>query len=153
MQDVLIKANDTSLYDIQIDGADFASSEGFETAIPTSYFTDARAPAVQVQEAQNRRGWVGNILSVDIERELGGTLWILDQARLTEDTLNFAKSFAQESLQWLLDDGIARGVRIIVEKTGSRSISIFTTITTVDNTILKYVTLWRSTDFTRILAS
>ena len=151
MQDILVKSDERGLYDIQIDGADFASSEGFETAIPTSYFTDSRAPAVQVQEAENRRGWVGNILSVDLERELGGLLWILDQARITEDTLNFAKSFAQDSLQWLIDDGIARIIQISVEREGVENIRIFTNITTIDNTVLRYVTLWRSTDFNRIL--
>lgn len=151
MQDMLVKSDDRGIYDVQINGSDFASSEGFETAIPTSYFTDARAPAVQVQEAQDRRGWVGNILSVDLERELGGLLWILDQARITEDTLNFTKSFAQDSLQWLIDDGVARLVQITVEREGVDTIRIFTNITTIDNTVLRYVTLWRSTDFNRIL--
>jgi len=151
MQDILIKSDDNGIYDLQIDGSDFSSSEGFETAIPTSYFSDSRAPAVQVQEAGNRRGWVGNILSVDLERELGGLLWILDQARITENILNFAKSFAQDSLQWLLDDGEARIVQITVEREGVGEIRIFTNITTIDNTVLRYVTLWRSTDFNRIL--
>jgi phage gp46-like protein len=151
-QDVLIKPDENGLYDIQIDGADFASAEGFETAIPTSYFTDARAPAVQVQEAQDRRGWAGNILTIDIERELGGLLWILEQSRITEDTLNLAKSFAQESLQWMLDDNIARQVTVKVEQTGNREIRIFTDITTIDNTVQRYVTLWRSTDLSRTLS-
>jgi len=151
MQDVLIKSDSNGIYDIQIDGSNFASSEGFETVIPTSYFSDSRASTVQVQKAKDRRGWVGNILSVDIDRELGGLLWTLDQARITEDTLNFVKSFAQDSLQWLLDDGIARGVQITVEREGVKEIRIFTNIIAIDNTVLRYVTLWRNTDFNRIL--
>jgi len=150
-QDILIKSDDRGIYDIQIDGSDFASAEGFESAIATSYFTDSRAPAVQVQEAQNRRGWVGNILTAIVSRELGGLLWILDQARITNDTLNFAKSFAQDSLQWLIEDGLARSVQVSVIRNGSRGISILTDITTIENTVLRYVTLWRSTDLTRIL--
>lgn len=149
MQDMLIKANADGIYDLVIDGSDFASAEGFETAIPTSYFTDARAPAVQVQEAKNRRGWAGNILSADIERELGGLLWILDQARIIEDVLNFGKSFAEDSIQWMLDDGEARNVAVTVEQQDDSSVKIFTSITTPDNTVLKYVSLWRKTDFTR----
>ncbi|GAF91348.1 unnamed protein product, partial [marine sediment metagenome] len=104
MQDILIKQEDSGLYDIQVEGSDFASAEGFESAIPVSYFTDSRAPEVQVQEAKNRRGWVGNILTVDLGRELGGLLWLLDQARITEDTINFAKSYAQGSLHWMNED-------------------------------------------------
>lgn len=151
-QDVLIKSDAQGLYDIQIDGADFASARGFETAIPTSFFTDSRASAVQVQQAELRRGWAGNLLYLDDGRELGGLLWILDQARLTADTINFAKSFAQDSLQWLIDDGLARSIKITVVRDGGRSIKISTDIMTVDNSVQRYFTLWRSTDLSRVLA-
>lgn len=150
-QDVLIKGDDRGLYDIQIEKSDFASAYGFETAIPTSYFTDARASAAQVEEAERRRGWVGNILYLDDGRQLGGLLWILDQARLTADTINFAKSFAQGALQWVIDDGLARSIQISIERNGIRAIRIETDIFTIDNTVQRYVTLWRATDLSRIL--
>jgi phage gp46-like protein len=153
MQDILIKPDpETGIYDIEIDGSDFASAEGFETAIATSYFTDARADAVQVQEAQNRRGWVGNILYLDSGRELGGLLWILDQARNTEDTRNLAKQFAEGSIQWMPEDNVARSVESIVKEVDPRTSQIFTNITTVDNTVLRYVTLWRNTDLSRAIS-
>jgi phage gp46-like protein len=152
MQDVLIKPDATGIYDLVIEGSDFASAEGFETAIATSYFTDARADAVQVQEAQDRRGWVGNILYLDNGREIGGLLWVLDQARITEDTLNFAKAFALDCLQWMAEDNVARSVEVLVKKTDTRSTNIFTNITTVDNTVLRYVTLWRDTDLSRAIS-
>lgn len=152
MQDVLIQTTEGGLYDLQIDEErqDFQSAEGFESAIPTSFFTDARAPSVQVQEAIYRRGWVGNILFIDIGRELGGLLWILDQARITNDTLNLAKSFAEDSLNWMVIDGVARNVSVSFVQDGIRSIKIFTDITAIDNTVLRYVTLWRNTDLTKI---
>lgn len=152
MQDVLIQTTNEGLYDLQIDeeSHDFKSAEGFESAIPVSLFSDSRAPSVQVQEAKDRRGWVGNILFADIERELGGLLWILDQARITEDILNLAKTFAEDSLNWMVEDGLARNVNATVLQDGSRSIKIFTNITTIDNTVLRYVTLWRSTDQNKI---
>jgi phage gp46-like protein len=152
MQDVLIKPDAEGIYDLVVEGADFASAKGFETAIATSYFTDARANAVQVQEAQNRRGWVGNILYLDIQRELGGLLWILDQARNTQDTRNLAKSFAEGSIQWMPEDNVARSVESIVKEVDPRTSQIFTNITTVDNTVLEYVTLWRKTDLSRAIS-
>jgi len=152
MQDVLIQATKDGLYDLVIDEdrQDFASAEGFESAIPVSFFTDARAPSVQVPEAKDRRGWVGNILFADIERELGGLLWILDQSRITGDTLNLAKAFAEGSLSWLVEDGLARDITATVIQDGNRSIKIFTNITTIDDTVLRYVTLWRKTDPSKI---
>lgn len=153
MQDMLIQSDAGGVYDIQIDGADFASAMGFETAIPVSLFTDSRAPAVQVQDSKNRRGWVGNIRTIDIERELGGLLWILDQSRITSDTLNFARSYAQDSLQWLLDDGLARGVEVAVDKPTDRGIRVRIAITTIDNTVTRYIALWRATDLNRTLST
>lgn len=152
MQDVLVRTSEGGLYDLRIDEdrQDFQSSEGFESAIPVSLFTDARAPSVQVQEAKDRRGWVGNILFADIERELGGLLWILDQARITDNIINLAKTFAEDSLNWMVEDGLARNVSATVTQDGSRSIKIFTDITTIDNTVLRYVTLWRSTEPSKI---
>lgn len=152
MQDVLIQTTKEGLYDLVIDEdrQDFASAEGMETAIPVSYFTDARAPSVQVPESKDRRGWVGNILFADIERELGGLLWILDQARITGDTLNLAKAFTEGSLNWLIEDGLATNVTATVVQDGNRSINIFTDITTIDNIVLRYVTLWRKTDQSKI---
>lgn len=151
-QDVLIKANSRGLYDVQIDGHDFASAQGLESAVPTSLFTDARASITQVQEALNRRGWTGNILYADEDREIGGLLWLLEQARITNDTLNFAKSYAENSLQWLIDDGLARAIRVEVSRTSIRDIVISIDIFTIDNTIQRYIVLWRVTDLTRILA-
>lgn len=150
-QDVLIRADSRGLYDLQISGADFESAEGFETAIPVSLFSSARASATQVQDAKNRRGWIGNILYAEDDRELGGLLWILDQARITQDTLNDAKTYAQDSLQWMIEDGQARSIRVEVVKTSSRSIQILIDITEIDNTVQRYITLWRSTDLNRIL--
>lgn len=150
-QDVLIKSDAVGLYDIQIEGADFASAYGFESAIPTSFFTCARASAVQVQDAERRRGWVANILYFDDGRELGGLLWLLDQARITPDTLNFAKVYAQGALQWMIEDGIARSITVTVEQAGTRVITILTDIVTIENTVQRYVTLWRATDISRIL--
>jgi len=151
MQDVLIKQTSEGYYDLVVEDSDFSSAEGFETAIPTSFFTDARASSVQVQEASRRRGWVGNILTVDVSRQLGGMLWLLEQARITIDDLNFARAYAQASLKWMTEDSVAQQIEITVTQTDERAIKIFTNITQIDNTVLPYVTLWKNTDLSRIL--
>lgn len=149
--DVLIRANEYGLYDLVINGSDFDSAYGFETSIPVSFFSDARAPSNLVQEASRRRGWIGNILYIDDGRELGSLLWILDQARITEDTLNLGRSFTQESLQWMIDDNIARSITVTVERTSARGIEIYTDIIAIDNSVQRFLTLWRKTDLSRIL--
>lgn len=144
-QDILIKSDSNGLYDLQIEDKDFASAVGFETVIPVSYFTDARAPAPLVQDARRRRGWVA-------DSDIGSLLWLLDQARLTQDTINLARVYAQSALQHLMDNNIATGVTVSVGQSTARKITILTTITVANNDSQRYVSLWKSTDFKRIEA-
>lgn len=146
MQDVLIRANSDGLYDLVIEGNEFASAGGFETAIPVSLFTDARAPAALVAEPQNRRGWIGNLMTASTMRQLGSILWALDQTRITQETLNIARLEAQSALQWMVDDGVALGVLADVTRASQGSIVITIQITDTSNVVSRYQTLWRATD-------
>lgn len=146
MQDVLIRANSDGLYDFVIDGNEFASAGGFETAIPVSLFTDARAPAALVAEPQNRRGWIGNLMTASTMRQLGSILWALDQTRITQETLNLARLEAQSAFQWMLDDGVALGVLVDMSRTASGAITITIRITDTSNVVSRYQTLWRETN-------
>ena len=145
-QDVLLRIQDDGTYDLEIDGADFAAAEGFETAIPLSLFADARAPASRVPEAQRRRGWVGNIATADTGRQLGSILWLLDQARLTQDTVNDARSFARDALRWAQEDGVVLNGQVDVLRLGVRGTVIAITLTRSDNRTATYSALWRATD-------
>lgn len=149
MQDVLIRANSDGLYDFVIEGNEFASAGGFETAIPVSLFTDARAPAALVAEPQNRRGWIGNLMTAATMRQLGSILWVLDQTRITQETLNVARLAAQDAFQWMVDDGIALGVLVSLARSSRSSqsgIIITIQITDTSNVVSRYQTLWRATD-------
>lgn len=146
MQDVLIRANSDGLYDLVIEGNEFASAGGFESAIPVSLFTDARAPAALVAEPQNRRGWIGNLMTASTMRQLGSILWALDQTRITQETLNIARLEAQSSLQWMVDDGVALGVLADVTRASQGTIVITIQITDTSNVVSRYQTLWRATD-------
>lgn len=146
MQDVLIRANRDGLYDLVVDGNLFASAGGFETAIPVSLFTDARAPAALVAEPQSRRGWIGNLLTAQTMRQLGSILWVLDQTRLTQETLNIARLAAQDAFQWMIDDGVALAVLVDVVRASQTGIIIHIQITDTSNVVSRYQTLWRATD-------
>lgn len=146
MQDILIRANSDGLYDFVIEGNEFASAGGFETAIPVSLFTDARAPAALVPEPQNRRGWIGNLLTAATMRQLGSILWVLDQSRITQETINVARLAAQDAFQWMIDDGEALGVNVDVENNAKGRFVITINITDTSNVVSRYQTLWRATD-------
>lgn len=102
--DLKISLTDKGYYDLPISGGDFESTSGFESAILMSLLTDARADGAEMSPPQKRRGWIGNEMG-DIEGlNTGSKLWLLSQARLTQDTVNKAVDFARTALQWFIDD-------------------------------------------------
>lgn len=152
MQDILIRPQKSGLYDMEIDEdtRDFKSAEGFETAIPVSLFTDARAEESLVPNPKNRRGWVGNISTLENGFELGSLLWTLDQSRLTVDTLNRARAEARAALNWMLNSGQVTQIQVDVQFSNQREITIFIEFQSIENIIKRYVTLWRKTDATQL---
>lgn len=150
MQDVLIRANSVGLYDLVVDGNLFASAGGFETAIPVSLFTDARAPAALVAEPQNRRGWIGNLMTAQTMRQLGSILWVLDQARITQETMNIARLAAQDAFSWMTEDGVALSVLVDVTRASKGGFTIAIQITDTSNVVSRYQTLWRATDVSNL---
>lgn len=102
----LQKLNGKNYYDLYFDSTgDFAKTRGFNTALKMSLLVDARAAPSQVPEPQRRRGFWGNFMLGFANYELGSLLWLLNQARATQDTLNNAITFTQTALQWLIEDG------------------------------------------------
>lgn len=152
MQDILIRPQESGLYDMVIDedARDFESAGGFETAIPVSLFTDARAEESLVANPKNRRGWVGNISTLEDGFELGSLMWTLDQSRLTSDTLNTARVEARAAFDWMLRAGLVTQIQVEVERNSQREIVIYIQFQSIDNVIRRYVTLWRKTDATQL---
>jgi phage gp46-like protein len=146
-QDVLIRSDGFGIYDIELndDGTDLATASGFESTIPVSLFTDARAPSSSVAESRNRRGWIGNLRTLDQNRELGGLLWLYDQERVTAELLNNLRAAAEASLSFMIDDAIVQNVEVTPVINGDRSIRLLIKLTDLDNTINQYSVLWRKT--------
>ena len=147
-QDVLIQSDQFGNYDLPLNdaGTDFIDADGFESAIPVSLFTDARAPASSVADPKRRRGWVGNLLTIDANRELGGLLWLYDQGRITASLLSGIRNAVIASLDWMLQDGIITNITVEVTIESVRAIRISALLTGVDNNVNQYSVLWRRTN-------
>lgn len=144
-QDVKLEKGVDDIFDIPVENSDLATVDGVETAVFVSLFTDARAPAGTVKDAFRRRGWSGNILTLQDGFELGGLLWTLDQARLTQNTLNEGEDVVRISLQWVIDDGIADTVEVAMEQTGTRQGTITIELFKGIEVVGRYTTVWLST--------
>ena len=97
--------------DFVVVGPDLQSGSDLETAVLISLFTDRRADPGDVipDGSGDPRGWWGDSF---LPRPIGSKLWLIDRAKQTDQTLTRAKDYAQDALQWLVDDGIAGSVDV-----------------------------------------
>lgn len=117
----LIWDDENSCADLLVEGGGLATDEGLRTAILISLFTDARAADDdELPEAgADRRGWWGNAFPADdTDRagELGSKLWLLERSKATAEALRQAEEWARAALQWIVQDRIAAGVDVQVER-------------------------------------
>jgi phage gp46-like protein len=102
------------LFDWAIEGPSLEADDGLETAVIISLFTDRRANADDVlpDGGDDRRGWWGDGWP-DVDRDkIGSRLWLLSREKDMRQVVNRAREYARESLQWLIDDGVARQVEV-----------------------------------------
>lgn len=144
--DIKAVLNSENDYSLGIESGDFVPEDGFDTAIAMLLLTDARAEPSQVAVPERRRGWPGDLASPVANRTLGSWLWLVDQARLTADTLNRSINYAQLALNPLIEDNHAKSVVVTGEIVPRSGIALTIIITSVSGTTsTHYVKLWELT--------
>ncbi|KKM77206.1 hypothetical protein LCGC14_1372390 [marine sediment metagenome] len=101
---------------------DLESDNGLETAVIISLFTDRRAKVDDILPDPNnpdRRGWWGDLVSPEVkDDQIGSRLWLLNREKTLESVLERAKQYAEEALQWLIEDGVAVKIDVETERQG-----------------------------------
>lgn len=96
--------------DLVHDGSGLVPDDGLQTPIIMSLFTDAPATREELhifgKPEDDRRGFWGDAFPVVPGDRWGSKLWLLDGLPVTEELIEDARRFAEESLQWLIDDGV-----------------------------------------------
>lgn len=145
--DIDVNQNDENIFDIAFgDDGDFVKTQGFDTSLKIAIFEERRASSSEVPNVLQRRGWIGNVNADDQGFEIGSKIWIYLQSRLTNSTISSIKKAAQESLQYLIDDGLAKNVNVEILSVTSVKISVKATIE-FSNSIVEdiYYDLWINT--------
>lgn len=93
-------------YDLAIENGDFKLTQGFETALLVSLFSDRRAYGDEVPDPLKRRGWIGDLVSGISGDKIGSGIWFYEQSRLTIDVENGVRSEANMSLQWAVNENL-----------------------------------------------
>lgn len=104
--------------DFVVSGNDLETDDGLETAVFLSLFLDRRAedsdelPAGQT----DRRGWWADEFSTVEGDRIGSRLWLLARSKDVASVLPLAKQYAEEALQWLIDDLVAESLTATVTR-------------------------------------
>jgi phage gp46-like protein len=123
--DLDLQKTSDGYYDLHFDSdGDFAKTKGFNTALKMSLLLDARAAASQVADPVKRRGFWGNFMLGFANYELGSLLWLLDQARATQVTLNNAITFTRNALNWLIEDGHLDKINVAADYSSNNTLAV-----------------------------
>lgn len=137
--------------DLIFESNDLAQDDTLANSVFVSLFTDARASLedeLPDPNSTDRRGWWGDKI---LGFSPGSKLWLLDRSKVLDETLNQAIEYSEESLQWMVDDGIAEEVDVDAnwEETspGTWAMDLTVTITKDSTTIFSetYQLLWDNT--------
>lgn len=145
MPDVALRPDTNGIYDVAIANGDLVADDGLETSLIVSILSDARADESQVPQPESRRGWIGDLVATVPGYQYGSLLWLLEQARLTRDTLAQAENNARAALNWMIEDGLVQAIDVIASRQDGALILDVTMTSPDGSTIRKAFDLWRKT--------
>lgn len=125
MSDLSIMWKDGEGDVVSLDSA-LLTDDSLTNAIVISLFTDARV--------DNQRGWWGNDFNQNEERqvEMGSRLWTLARSKQLADVLDDAQAYAEQALQWLIDDGHALAIDVMATNP-EQSVLLLSVVVTLPN--------------------
>jgi phage gp46-like protein len=66
----------------------------------------------------------------------GSRLWLLARQNVTARTIQRAKEYTEEALQWMVDDGVCATFEVIVERFGRNGIAVGVVLYRADRRVL-----------------
>jgi phage gp46-like protein len=107
--------------DINILGSDVERDPGLETSILISLFSDRRADDQDTlpDNSGDKRGWWGDTEQLKV----GSKLWLLHRSSLTPDVPGVVTQYIEDALQWMIDDGVIKGVDVEVVREDAYTLS------------------------------
>lgn len=99
-------------------GAPLQNEHDLKTAVLISLFTDRRANEDDALPdfRGSKGGWWADALN---NQKIGSRLWLLHREKQLNQVVLRAKEYAEEALQWLLDDGVVEQIIVTAEITRS----------------------------------
>jgi phage gp46-like protein len=139
------KPSDIRLADNSLD---ILRDAGLETSVLISLFSHARAGSDDKLPDKNgtRRGWWADAL---LEKPMGSKLWLLERAKITDNTRALTEQYTKDALQWMVDDGVADSIEAESRRNGIYRIDTAVKIIKKDNSnvFFRYFLNWQAQIF------
>lgn len=129
--DVAFSYSPETGFDLALDGADLARESGLRTAVILSLFLDRRVDSDDLQDgdANDLRGWWADALT---DKPVGSKLWLLRRRKQSNNVAQRAKEYAEEALDWLIEDRVAKQVTVRAEWVRQGVLGLHVSITLPD---------------------
>jgi phage gp46-like protein len=130
-----------------VSGSALASGNDLATAVIISLFTDrVAAPDDALPDnTGDRRGWWGD---EGQNIPIGSRLWLLARSKLTQQVANDAVTYAQESLGWMVSDGVASSTTTTATIVADNQLRLVVTINRSNDSSLSLNFAWAWQDIT-----
>ncbi|MDO5531430.1 phage GP46 family protein [Sutterella sp.] len=115
------------------DLSDFEDNE-LAQAVLISLFSWRKSADDDGVAAPGRMGWWGDSYAQVEGDRIGSRLWLLQREKLTESALRKAEAYAEEALQWLIDDAIVGSVEVMAERGETERLDLSVTLYKPDDT-------------------
>lgn len=122
-----------------------AGGDQLARAVVLSLFTWRRAEVNDVEPGESRQGWCGDTISAVSGDKFGSRLWLLARKNVVPRTLQLAKEYCTEALQWLVDDGVCASFDVTVERMGRNGIAVGVVLYRADKSVLsdlRFADIW-----------
>ena len=97
-------------------------------SVINSLFCWRRADASDDRPCDSWMGWWGDTFADDDGDKFGSKLWLLGRSKIVPETLRLAEQYAEEALQWLIDDGVAGRVEVRAEFNEFQRLDLLVTV-------------------------
>lgn len=128
--------------DLVLDGDDLERDDGLQTAVLISLMSDAREDDLGATPSglpADSRGWWADT----VRDRFGSKLWTLEREKRTQETLERAREFGVDALQWMIEDGIASLIQVTPSYDSFGRLILEIQITR--GTARRYASLWAGT--------
>lgn len=100
-----------------IDGKEVSAAidNSLYRAVIISFFSWMRADDSDDYDG-SAYGWWGDSLSKIAGDKTGSKLWLLLRQKITDEVLMRAQEYAEQSLQWMIDDDLCSSIDVSVER-------------------------------------